>query len=107
MPTNTALGPPPPDVMLNDRATSGAGLKLLLPACDAVTVHVPVVVIVTVLPDMVQLPVAEKPTSRPDEAVALNVKGGSLVVLLGSWLNAIVWLAFAMLNVCGTLVAAL
>jgi hypothetical protein len=52
-------------------------------------------VIVTVAPDMVQLPVAAKPTVKPDEAVALTLNGGSLVVLSGSGLNVMVWLAFA------------
>jgi len=92
--------------MLNVRGTSGAALKLLLPACDAVIVQLPVPVIVTVLPDTVQLPEAEKLTGNPDEAVALTVKGGSLVVLSASGLNVIVWLAFAIVNVCGTEAAA-
>lgn len=80
---------------MNVCGTLGAGLKLPLPACDAVIVQLPVVVIVTVLPDTVQLPFDEKLTGRPDEAVALTVNGGSLAILSASGPNAIVWLAFA------------
>jgi hypothetical protein len=92
--------------MLNARGTLGAGLKLLLPVWIAVIVQLPVAEIATVLPDTVQLPVAVKLTARPEEAIALTVKGGSLVVLSASALKVIVWSAFAMLNVWGTLGAA-
>ena len=57
--------------------------------------QLPAPVIVTVVPDTVQLPLAANVTVRADEAVALTVNGGSLVVLSGSGLNVIVWLAFA------------
>src|SRR5215470_4376132 len=89
-PTKTALGPPPPDVMLNACGTLGAGLKLPLPDCEAVIVQLPAPVSVTVLPETVQLPPAPKPTARPDEAVALTANGGSLVVLSGSGLNVMI-----------------
>src|SRR2546428_918797 len=88
--------------MLNVRGTSGAGLKLLLPAWEAVIVRLPAAARVTVLPETVQWPVAAKLTARPDEAVAVTVNGGSLAVLSASGLKVIVWSPFAMLNVRGT-----
>jgi hypothetical protein len=52
-----------------------AGPKFALPACDAVNVHVPVpLVIVTVLPEIVQTPVAAIVTVRPEDDVAVAVK---------------------------------
>src|SRR5713101_8243971 len=96
-----------PFAMLNVRATSDAGLKLLFPPWDAVIVQLPAAVRVTVLPETVQLPVAAKLTARPEEAVAVTVNGGSLAVLSPSGLNVIVWSAFAIVNVCGTSGAAL
>jgi hypothetical protein len=92
--------------MLNDCWTLGAALKLTFPGCDAVIVQLPAPVIVTVSPDTEQLPVAPNPTGRPDDAVAVTAKGGSLVVLFGSAVNVMIWLACAMPNVCGTLIAA-
>ena len=68
---------------------------MTFPACDAVIVQLPAPVIVTVLPDTVQLPPAANVTVRVDEAVALTLNGGSLVVLSGSGLNVMVWFAFA------------
>src|SRR5438093_3503359 len=93
--------------MVNVRAPSGAGLKLLFPPWDAVIVQLPAATRVTVLPETVQLPVAAKLTARPDEAVAVTVNGGSLAVLSASGLKVIVWSPFAMLNVRGTSGAAL
>src|SRR4051794_39086768 len=61
----------------------------------------------TVAPLTAQLPLAPKVTARPDDAVALTVKLGSPYVFPASAPNAIVWLAFEMLNVCGTFAAAL
>ena len=61
----------------------------------------------TVLPLTVQLPVALKLTASPDDAVALTVKSASPNVLSASAANVIVWLAFAILNACGTSGAAL
>src|SRR3989442_8692370 len=88
--------------MLNVRGTSGAGLKLLLPAWEAVIVQLPAAARVTVLPETVQLPVAAKLTARPEEAVAVTVNGGSLAGLSASGLKGIGWSPFAMLNVRGT-----
>src|SRR5437870_3502759 len=76
--------------MVNVRAPSGAGLKLLFPPWDAVIVQLPAAVRVTVLPETVQLPVAAKLTARPEEAVAVTVNGGSLAVFSPSGLNVIV-----------------
>ena len=76
------------------------------PGCDAVIVHEPAPVMVTVVALIVQFPLALKLTVKLDDAVALTVNGGSLTLLFASGLNVIVWLAFAMLNVCGTLAAA-
>ena len=70
--------------MLNDRTTLGAGLKLALPACEAVMVHEPAPVRWTVLPLIVQLPVGVNVTVRPDEAVAFTSKSASPKVLFGS-----------------------
>ena len=61
---------------------------------------------VTVAVAIVQLPLALKLTTSPDEAVALTVNVGSLKVLAANAPNVIVCLAFAMLKVCGTFVAA-
>ena len=49
----------------------------MLPACDAVNVHVPVpLVIVTVLPDIVHAPLAAMVTARPEveDALTANVE---------------------------------
>src|SRR2546428_133490 len=89
-------------MMVNVRAKSGAGLKLLFPPWEAVIVQLPAAARVTVLPETVQLPVAAKLTARPEEAVAVTVNGGSLAVLSASGLKVIVWSPFAMLNVRGT-----
>src|SRR2546428_9899851 len=89
-------------MMVNVRAKSGAGLKLLFPPWEAVIVQLPAAARVTVLPETVQLPVAAKLTASPEEAVAVTVNGGSLAVLSASGLKVIVWSPFAMLNVRGT-----
>ncbi len=47
------------------------------PGCDAVIVQDPAPVMVTVVVTIVQLPLALKLTTNPDEAVALTVKLGS------------------------------
>jgi hypothetical protein len=69
-------------------------------------VQEPAPVIVTVDPLTAQFPPAAKFTANPDEVLALTVKGASPYVCDGSALKVIVWLACAMLNVCGTLAAA-
>src|SRR3989442_9455932 len=89
-------------MMVNVRAKSGAGLKLLFPPWEAVIVQLPAAARVTVLPETVQLPVAAKLTARPEEAIAVTVNGGSLAVLSASGLKGIVWSPFAMLNGRGT-----
>ena len=69
------------------------------PACEARTVTVPVPVSVTTSPSMVAGPEAMlKATGRPDDEVALRVKGGSTSLLLARGPNAIVWGARATLN---------
>ena len=76
--------------MLKLWGTSGAALKFALPGCDAVMVHEPAPVICTVLPPIVQLPVAVKLTLSPEEAVALTLKSGSPNVLFAKAPNVIV-----------------
>src|SRR5947209_20571773 len=68
--------------MVKACGTSAAGLKLLSPACDAVTVQEPALVRWTVEPVTVQLPVAAKVTARAEDAVALTLKSGSPKFLL-------------------------
>src|SRR5206468_2735548 len=67
-----------------------AALKFALPGCAAVIVHEPAPVICTVLPPIVQLPVAVKLTLSPEEAVALTLKSGSPNVLFAKAPNVIV-----------------
>src|SRR5258708_28726421 len=87
--------------MLKERTTSGAGLKVSLPACCAVIVHEPTLVRWTVLPPTVQLPVATKLTGKPELAVAFTKKSGSLKSLSGSGfgLKVIVWLPLSLVRV--------
>ena len=60
--------------MLNDRGTV-AGAKLLLPACDAASVHVPAATMATVNEATVQmsLVVLASDTVRPDDDVGATV----------------------------------
>src|SRR6266850_1552525 len=92
--------------MVKAWSTEVAALWLLSPACDAVMVQEPAPVIWTELPETVQLPVAEKLTDKPELAVALTAKSGSPKVLPASAPNVIVWFALAIVNDCGTDVAA-
>src|SRR5437660_12785026 len=87
--------------------TSGAGLKLLSPACDAVIVQEPAPVMCTVEPVTVQLPPAPKVTARLEDAVALTEKSGSPKVLSGSAAKLIVWSALVTVKACGTAAAEL
>ena len=80
---------------------------MLLPAWLALIEQLPVPVSVTVVPASVQAPLALNVTGRPDEAVALMVKGGSPKRLFGSAPKLIVWLALRMLKGCGSGGAAL
>src|SRR5919202_907243 len=77
------------------RCTSGAGLKLPSPLCEAVSAHVPAAVRVTVAPETVQAPVGVRTTGSPEEAVALSANGASPKVFSGSGSNVIVWSARA------------
>src|SRR4051794_13252596 len=63
--------------MANVRAAATAGPKLASPGCDAVTVHEPAPVMVTVWSTIVQLSAAPtaKATGRPDEEVAATSNG--------------------------------
>ena|SRR5436305_160842 len=74
-----------------------AALYVALPACDAWIVHVPAVMSVTVLLLTVQTDVVSeaKLTLKPDEAVALTVKGTSPYVRLIRVPKVIVWLVCA------------
>ena len=76
--------------MVKGCGSAGAGLNAALPAWLAVTVQIPAAVTVTVLLVSVQLPLALNVTGRPDEAVALTVKGGSPYCLLPNGPNVIV-----------------
>jgi hypothetical protein len=51
---------------------------------------------------MLQAPLAENVTDKLDDAVALTAKSGSPKFLPGNAPNVIVWLPFAIANVCGT-----
>ena len=59
------------------------------------------------LPLTEQLPVAVKPTARPEDAVALNEKSGLPKVLLTSAAKVIVWPTFCAATDSTTCVAAL
>jgi hypothetical protein len=58
-------------------------------------------------PATLQLPVAAKVTAKLEDAVALTVKSASPKILFGSAPKAIVWLALAIENDCGTFGAGL
>ncbi len=64
---------------LNDLATSGAASQSTLPACFAVTVHVPTSVTLTVAPLTAQTFVgpAVNDTDSPELAVAETLNGAS------------------------------
>jgi nitrogen regulatory protein PII len=71
-----------------------AGPKFPLPACEAVSVQVPVpLVIVTVLPEILQTPVAAMVTGRPDDDVAVAVNVVLNAAEAGEAGNVIVWAA--------------
>jgi hypothetical protein len=93
--------------IMNPCGTSVAALKLVSPACFAVTVHDPAAVICTVFVLIVQLPLAVKLTVRLDDDAALTVKSASPKVLFAKDPNVIVWLALAIVNDCGAFAAAL
>ncbi len=72
---------------------------MVLPACEAVTVQLPAPVMLTLLPETVQLPTAAKVTGSPEAPpVALTLNAASPNVLLSNASNVIVWLALAMLK---------
>ena len=71
-------------VIVNGRGTSGAALYEAFPACEAVIVHEPAPVIVTVEPLTVQFPLEAKVTANPELAVADTTKGASPKILLVS-----------------------
>ena len=57
------------------RTTSGAALNCASPPCDAVSVQVPVPLVIITMPDVsVQTPEAAMVTDRPELAVALTGK---------------------------------
>src|SRR5262245_43816104 len=60
-----------------DCCTAGAALNVASPAWLATTAQVPAALIVTVAPAIEQAPLALNVTGKPDEAVALTLKGGS------------------------------
>jgi hypothetical protein len=71
-------------------------------------VHVPTVTIVTLVPETVQMAVVveAKLTGRPDDAVALTVNAVGLYARLASVANVMVWLAFDIVKLRLTGVAA-
>jgi len=74
--------------------TEGAAAKLVLPACEAWIEHVPGLTSVRVVPDTVQTDkvVDVKVTARPEDAVALSVKGAVPYAWLERAPNVMVWL---------------
>ena len=64
-------------------------MKTASPSCDAVIVHDPSPVMCTVVPETVHRPLAANDTSKPESDVALTLKSGSLMDLLGSGLKVI------------------
>src|SRR5215472_3979736 len=74
----------------NERATSGAGAKYLLPPCEAVITHVPGAAVTTVDPDTVHTSGASdvKDTGRPEVADADKVTGAPTSAS-GGWANVI------------------
>ena len=103
----------PAALTVNDCETGVAGRNVELPVCDAVIVQVPVVTIVTVLPETVQTEVVVEAndTVRPEEAVALMVNGAMPAALLFSEANEMLcdWPPAATVTVklCETLAAGL
>jgi hypothetical protein len=71
-------------------------------------VHVPIATRVTVAPDTVQTPVVRelKLTVRPEVALALRANGGELSGWFGRAAKLIVWLAFDIVKLRLTAVAA-
>src|SRR5215472_3820949 len=61
----------------NDRVTSGAGAKALLPPCEAVITHTPAAAVTTVVPDTVHTRGVSEPndTGSPELADADKVTG--------------------------------
>ena len=80
----------------------------MLPACVAVTEHVPTANSVTVLPETVQnTVVAEaKPTGRPELAIALIANGAVPKGWFDNEPNVIVWLPMVTLKLGVTGIAA-
>src|SRR5437867_2885411 len=72
---------------------------MLSPAWIAVIVQLPAPVMVTVLPETVQLPPAVKLTGKFDVAVALTVKSASPYVAPVRAANVMVWSSLVTVNV--------
>ena len=83
------------------RETSVAANHSPSPDCDAVMVHVPVLMTVTVDPLSVQTPVVvvEYETARPDDAVADNENGATPYSRSARDAKVIVWEPLAMVTV--------
>ena len=75
-----------PGATVNPWLTAGAAAKLLLPACDARTVHVPAPANVTVVPDTAHtgIVVEVKATASPEVAVAATGNGATPNVWLAN-----------------------
>src|SRR6266568_9411347 len=69
--------------------------------------QLPVAVRCTKLPVTVHLPEALKPTIKPEVALAVTAKSGSVTMWSGIVGKVMVWFAFAILNACVTGVAGL
>src|SRR5580704_12721921 len=82
----------PGELIVKDWVTAVAAAKLALPAWLAVIEHVPAAMMVTVLPDTVQIDgvVEVNVTANPELAVALRVNGAAPSVTLLSAPNDIV-----------------
>jgi hypothetical protein len=67
--------PPPAPPMTKLRTTTGAGPKMALPACEAVTLQPPEAKKLSWFPDTVQDPDEVKRTGKVELAVACRVNG--------------------------------
>ena len=77
------------------RETEFATKKLLDPLWLAVTVHVPAAIIVSALPESVQISIVDevRVTGNPDVAVPVSVKGESPKVFGVGKVKVMVWVA--------------
>ncbi len=85
-------------VVLKLWVTTGAGVKLPSPACEAFTEIAPAPVIVSVSLEIVAGPVTEKLTESPEDALAIRATGASVAECAGMGAKEMAWFALAMLK---------